>query len=144
MRMAMAPAGQQKPCPCPRALRARGQLREWRADAPVQVERDGVERQSGQEAPRTDLAQGRRQAVAAASNGGERYARSRLGELRPLVGKLALPLGIDRGRAADRQHEQSAEEDQRGLIAIDDEMGGRPEAYAPEEGMSRDAHHATG
>ena len=66
----------------------------------MKVERDGVQHKGGEDPPRADLGQSRRQAIAAARDGGERDARCRLGELLPPLGEFPPSLGVDRALLA--------------------------------------------
>src|SRR5579863_2009588 len=81
---------------------------EPRAHASVQMERDRVKDDRGDDAPDPDFGERRPKPVGTAANGGEGDAGCRPRELRPAVWEFAAPLGVDGRRTADREHEKAA------------------------------------
>ena len=74
-----------------------------------------------------------------------RTAGSRcLQEHTPARGILSRPTGVDQEGPGQRQDRQAAEEDQRGLVAVRQQVEQCPQGDAPHERVARDADHADG
>lgn len=100
-------------------------------------EEEGVEPEPERDPPPAELC--RRERVPAGGDGGEGHRRGDRREPVPAIAEGLASLGVDRARADERQEKERPEQDERGGIAVRDQVRRRPDGDPGEEGMAGDA-----